>query len=727
MELLRDIPTEVHQVVLQGVHPTVSALVEAFLGHLREPRYHSPLLYAQLASLFGAFYTHLNSLVVHIYTQLNTNKRLLLAQSQLFHSDPRTFDYLLAIASYLPLLLKLVRRTDPQAAFQLRVFAYYKFLMIMDTIEKAQYDLFCSTGIGEKSMLYDKIYRFHSRDSAVQRLLTQKLRLLCQLSLPFSCFCESTSDTLLNEFFLTLALDPALPDLKKTLECVSLARTPSAKLKHMVKVQKRLIQLLASHTHGDVLNDLLLPALIYIIVHHVDPELELHLNLTFVKAFLNTIDASAVDASAFTLQLPLAGYNPTDKRRPRNERKLSTNLYDLLNLTLDTEPLPEAPKGLRSDADLLLHLQSNFLNNGELEFYLTNFEAIVYFLLNTTISELAPSDFVVPAALADNELLTKPLYEIVDQQEAGERPSDAELEKRISEELHPNRLRLGLLFNTISSAVQNVGRLRLNLGIKSPFGREPSGFEALIYSMPMALTDKVDHYGLGRVKDILGRLGLVSSIQFKPLEEEYSEEDTDTRAKRLASILDKISPNLLHPRSESLDFPGVSPTPHARKALLTLKFSNGVLEFMTRIANTNAQAFTVPTQPPSSASNSTAKTLPSVHASNTSLHSLDETSPFEDDKKLHQRLLSMQTVDRWFHNIASERKASPREDACALVFSASFAELTKFQNTDFESLTVKDLKTLKSYYDQLCTEIMLSKTGSKTSNEYLPEIKDDMA
>lgn len=779
--ILHDIVGEVHENVSAGLHPTVSALVDGFLNYLKEPRYQNPLSLTELASLFASFYVDLNSLAINIYTQLNTNKRLLLTGSEIFKKDLKLFDYLLAIASYSASSIKLVKRSDARAMFQLRVFAYYKFLTIIDTIEKAQYDLFCSSNPGDKSTLYDKIFRFDERDISIQKLLSEKIRILRNLNLPLSCFCESSDkdeNVRLDEFFLVLSEkdEATLEEIKASLKLLSHVRTPSTKLKYIVKTQKLLILLLSSFYNNDtskVNSDILLPALIYVIIYHLsddeEEENDLFLNFTFVKSFLNLIEPYKVDATIFTLNTPLSSYNPTEKKRSfaRADRKaLKSNLYELLNLSEanveeDLEEETENFKGLQSDKDLIHHLQTNYLNNGELQYYLTNFEAILYFLLNSTIEELVPEGFTIPQVYHDNVLMTMSLHKIIEERTKDEKAVQAsqEYSKTIDEELGTNRSRSSSLFNTITSAVsqsvsQSVTRSRSNSGqVRSPGGslnREifphTTDFESSIYASPLASNDRPD-YGIGRMRNILGRIGLVSNIQFKALEEDEAEDLSgsselhDTRTKRSTTLLDKISPHQSRTRSESLENSGMgsNSTIQIRKPSLTTKFSNGVSEFMTKLST----AATVPA-PPAIASLTT-----SGRESNTSLHSYADNSPFEDPAtgakraEIGERTSSMHTMDQWFNNITNTTEKAepahvpthqPRSSNASnayttvdsnfnegSVFSASFGELMKYQHIDFETLTISDLKIMKGYYDQLCSEFMSTKTGSKTSNEYLPE------
>uniref|UniRef100_A0A0L0NZP0 VPS9 domain-containing protein n=1 Tax=Candidozyma auris TaxID=498019 RepID=A0A0L0NZP0_CANAR len=777
MSILKAISTEVHENVSGGIHPSVLALVDAFIMYLKEPRYLNPLGLAELSQLFANFYADLNSLVIYIYTQLNSNKRQLLQNSAIFQNDQKTFDYLVALSQYSTLSIKRLRRTDPHALFQLRVFALYKFMTIVDTIEKAQYDLFNSSSPGDKSTLFDKIFRFDEKDIRAQQLWTEKIKLLKNLNLPLSSFCESQNDAeaaKLDEYFLTLDTSECatLQEIKKNFKLLNIVKTPSTKLKYLVNTQKLIVRLLSNFYNdaSKVNNDILLPALIYIIIYHLpedvpeNPELEtvtesydLLLNITFIKNFLNVIDAHKVDITTFTLNTSLSSYKPTGKKRPfsrGDRRNSSTNLYDLINLkeSAECEPVDDdegnliySTKGLQNDKALIDYIQKNFLNHGELQYYLTNFEAVIYFLLNSTLDELVPDGFLIPESSRDHKLVTKPLHKILEEEFASAAMKDKsdvdadKLSRTLDEELDANRSRSGSLFNTISSAVQSsVNRSRSNSGaIKS--NKESNGhndFENSLYGGPLGNNEA---YGFGRMKNILGKLGS-SAIQFRQgFEEELNSgmlsdpQVNETRQKRASTLFDKLSPNHTRMRSESLDAVGNSSNPlvhtHSRKPTLSLKFSTAASEFMTKFS----AAANNPTGP--------APTLTSNpgHASNPSLHSLEEQSPFEERPPIGERSASLHTMDRWFNNFTNEESAAIGATNASLnhqstssaasnaftnnedsVFSSSAEELTKFQHIDFDSLTINDLKLMKNYYDQLCSEFIASKTDSKTSNEYLP-------
>lgn len=823
--LLKDIVDEVHRNTASGIHPTVLALVHGFLAYLREPRYQNPLSLGELAELFHSFYSDLDSLVVNIFTQLNTNKRLLLLHLDVFARNPQAFDYLMAIANYSSSSIKLVRRSDPSALAQLRIFAFYKAVTILDTLEKAQYDLFSAGNPGD-STLYEKIFRFEERDIGVQRLLGERIHVLRQLNLPFSCFCDTTDaeeKARLDEFFLTLDLDgnPAIAKVHASLRLMGQVRTPAAKLKHIVRIQKAVMLLLASFYDNDtakVNNDILLPALIYILVynsHSGDTAAtddaggdanDLYLNFTFVKNFVNWIDPYRVE-SGFTLGTSLLHYNPTDHRR----RKVSS-LYELLNLSEaeKTDTAPEADTEnpntfgipeIADDLHLISYLQAHFLNHGELQFYLTNFEAILYFLQNTPVGQLVPEEFTIPEALRESPHVTLKVVEIMaDEQKARELEEEAnepitkpdmdraemdkaEMDRLAHDELDSARPRSSSLFNTISSAVSHVSRSRSNSALKTPTKEKEPDFEASLYTLPLASSDRVDNYGLGRVRNILGRFSLVSSMQVRPIEESLPAESEEGRGKRSLALFDRITPNHSRTRSASLETRDSNPTNTTTAGntagngitgtLSTLSSGNNSSVKTVNAGGANLAVVAIMSQsgpdPSSSAANSaaaaatanfnfgmshsgvnrratltklsngvsefmtklTATTPGLVPAPGAPLYYDD--SPFEDKRpEFGKRSASLQTMDRWFSNIPEGNQQAniasqfTRVDSNndGSVFSASFGELTRFQHMDFESLTINDLKTLKGYYDQLCLEVMATKTGSKTSNEFLPDDKD---
>lgn len=631
MSTLAQVTQEVTDNIAAGIHPMVAALVHAFTVYLKEPRYQNPLTLQELASLFQAFYLHLNSLCIHIYTQLNTNKRQLLRKSAFLSRQPDLYDYLLAIANYSTLSIKLVRRNDPQALYQLRVFSYYKLLTIINTVEKAQYDLFTSRNSPDDEFaLYDKIFRFDRDDNLAQKLLSDKIRMLQHLNMPIGFFFEHSSSEETAKLDAYFALVDAsenimMKKIQNSLKLLNEVKTPAAKLKHIVNVQKFLIVLLSAFFDNDnskVNNDVLLPALIYIIIYH-SPEneegksLDLLLNFIFVKNFLNVITPDDVDCSAFTLSSSLSSYDPTAKYRSFRTEKPSSNLYELLNLQSglgvpsDSDFTPHE-KWLQSDALVINFIQGKFFNNGELQYYLTNFEAILYFLMNTTIQEIVPVEFVLPATFANSELVSKPLHKIIEDRKLKDKPQEPltlqkpehlpeEESEIIDEELRSNRSRSSSLLNTITTAVsQSVSRSRSNsAALKSPshtslrdsfpFGGD---FESSIGVLGA-------DYGLGRMKNILQRIGLVSSMLFRP---SSPEEDSETqgsaeanagdysRFRRSLSFLGQVSPVNSRTRSGSLESLVGTPNSASRRATISTKFSSGVSDFMSKLSAVAANA-----------------------------------------------------------------------------------------------------------------------------------------
>lgn len=743
-QIFSAISDEVHANVSEGLHPTILGLVLGFLNYLKEPRYKNPLSLPELTAIFQDFYTDLNSLAVNIYALLNTNKRQLLQKSTVFNTDPERWDYLVAIANYLTSSLKLVKRTDENAMFQIRVFAFYKFLTVMNLIERAQYDLFASPA-SDGVLLYDKLFRFDERDLLTQQLFSEKLALLKRLDLPLSCFLETSDESFsgrLEEFFSEL--DPKENStLRKILDCFRLlneVRTPSTKLKYIAKIQKLLIVLLATLYDGDtskVNNDILLPAFIYFVITKLPDELahDLHLNFTFVKSFLNVIEPFLLDCAAFTLNSSISSYTPRDKRGTFRTKAASSNFFELLNLNERNDTAAENSESseLACDKNLIDYIQNRYLNNGEAQFFLTNLEAILYFLLSTKLADLVLEDFKCPKDLLDDPVLNNSIHELVilhaeKQQEAPEeQESNEDRDKAAQDELNSNRSRSNSLLNTITSAVSQVNRPRASYPtLKSGNDEEYFSFgQDFASSLPASPDELRNNFAISKVRNILGRLGSVSQFRPNTLEEildqdlkEDLEPPDHIRNKRSLSLLERLSPNVTRARS------GSESTHYAsmRKTTLT-KLSTGVSEFMNKLA--------VPVGPPPAS-------VVSNHNSRLSLHSLDENSPFEDTSRrpqIVQRSNSTHTMERWLNNISEHGQSATENSHVAgmptyqvtdegSVFSASFGELTKYQNVDFESLTITDLKTLKSYYDQMCSEIFSTKSGSKTSNEFLPEEKE---
>lgn len=80
-----------------------------------------------------------------------------------------------------------------------------------------------------------------------------------------------------------------------------------------------------------------------------------------------------------------------------------------------------------------------------------------------------------------------------------------------------------------------------------------------------------------------------------------------------------------------------------------------------------------------------------------------------------------QIMDKWLNNLAVTSPVRPVHLAISstTLFSGllstnnPLAEITRFQGADFDSLSIKDLKQLKSYYDLLCQERLHSFGAAK--------------
>lgn len=758
MTLVGAIQEECLQNVETELHPKVAALVTAFVAYLKEPRYQNPLTILELASLFQAFFHDLHGLVFNIYAQLTLCKRQLIQNSVLFAEDPTKYDYLNAIANYSPSHIKLVKRSDPQAVYQLRVFAFYKAVTILQTIEAAHVKLFASVTPGDQTKLYYKIFRFDLRDLAIQDLLTEKLAILRKISLPLSAFCETEfklDSASLDEYFLTLSEESS-----QILECIHTytleldqARTPASKSQFVVKIQKSLIDLCAGFYNNDsskVSNDLLLPALIYILIYHPvnksnGQPVNLYLNFAFVKNFYQCLDPHNVTYTSFNLNSSLTSYTPTERKETygRAEKLQLHNFYELINLKESSDEAYDAAEDeFKSDKVLINYLQRMFFNTGELQYYLTNFEAILYFLINTPIKDIVPLGYTIPESLKDKDVVLFPLHQVLEARETKEETEKQNHESKETKEQKDHkdnkeakkdneafedevdlasRSRSSSLFNTISSAVsQTVNRSRSNSAALKVHTKEiqfPSFEASLSSSLPSS-----DAYGLTPVKKFLGRLGQASGVNHTDSDHGHAtthlvdgEEQQGTKSKRSLSLFDVFSPGP-GTRSGSADTTAFMHSSNLRKPTITTKLLNGVSELMTKLnAAANASSNTLSLYGESA----------SAYRSPSREDSLDDCSlAHKAPPPLNERSSSM---DKWFNNIGegdNQTCVTSQMDSAyndGSLFSASFEELTKYHHADFDSLTMMDLKNLKFYYDQLCSELLALKADSKTSNEDLAE------
>ncbi|KAK6460574.1 hypothetical protein DFJ63DRAFT_320737 [Scheffersomyces coipomensis] len=852
------------------LHPQITTLNQLFLKYLKEPRYQSPLTIVELSHLFQYFYRDLKSLVINIFTQSNSTKKQLISVSNYFNSNPKKFDYLLAIANYSPSSIKLLKRSDPDAILQLRIFNYYKFLIIFESLELAQLNLFNSIN-NDDIKLYDKIFKFDQKDIIYQEFLTEKLTLLKSLNLSFSYFIESNSNNKDNQKLIKFINSINKVDIIliqkifNDLNCKNL--TPYSKLSNIVLIHKLLIKNFiksGQFKNNEINNDVLLPTLIYLIIYKLNTQ-DLYLNFLFIKNFLNLLDPYRVEIFPLNLYAS-SNYNPTVDKASNKYYKTG-DLFEFLNISTDgnnnettnnqddqndiqQQQQQQIQEGglstdefFTNDKDMINYLSETYINNGELSYYLTNFEAIIVFLSNITVNELlshnsssSPEEVEkLISEASSNKLLTSPISKLVDEEllshfqfpdgklneeisgsqadlnAINQDPSQEQLSTQSSQsqvhtETQPqpqtqNRSRSSSILNTISNRI-NETRTRSNSSIMNTLKQSNSALSKESFPTLMdsnsndsssIQTDSLDlNNGFNMMKNILGRFSSsVGNSQpsdfFSPLPSQPQQMDemvnsgleSSSPQRRSASLINKLSPHHSRTRSSSLEtaLNGNNTTfvngIHYKRNSITAKLSNGVTEFMTKLNNqpalpNSASTIVLPSQaqdqqePPtpssttshhqSNGSNGSTDTI-NKNISNISLHSLDNehidsnganifsTTPSKKGGESRSRGTSLQIMDKFFSNISqqSQKFMMPASTSSSLDqhisnhsrsqlhlqsqhsdLNLSNNQLFKFHQMDFDSLTIKDLKELKSSYDQLCTQYLLlssSSTGTITSLE----------
>lgn len=651
-------------------HPLISALTQGFVRYLREPRFQAPLSLEELKVLFNSFYDDLNGLAINVYTQSNSSKKRLIAQLDHFNAHPHHYDYLLAIANYSLSSIKLSKRTDNESLMQLRVFNYYKYLTVAKALECAHTELFSASTLPDGLLLHEKLQRFDHHDIVFQEFLDDKLEAMKDI--PFEAFSEGDPYPLVDK-------QEEIQELLRLLSLVKEKVTPREKLNVVVHLQQRLITLLSECSEGktskDVSADHLLPILIHFLVCH-GSGCDLYLTFMFIKNFLNLLDPTGIDPQHFTTHSSFSNYAP-ETRLVIHKKRARKLLFECLNLNLEgTEHPVKDFDFFDSDKKLAAHLQAEYLNNGELMYYLTNFEAALFFLLNVTGDELQLQNEAEILStsiikLVEKDMLTQFKFPDEIKQESGSSASSSPVR------LRNNRSRSTSLLNAISSRL-NAGsiittRLRSNSGNNSgPTRRET------FPSMEVTEDD-----GSLLMRSLITRFSLVSVPQFRTPTSEGDADSIDVR-------LDSERANLVDEHADP------------KRNSITQKFSSGVTEFMTRIGQSQSQ-------------NQSFTTIAN-HASQTSLD-------LKGAEGARSRTTSIQIMDRWFGAISQSAPEVEHNDSTvesqeeSSVFSAPIRELTKYQDTDFDSLTIQDLRTLKAYYDQLCTELGVSKSESKTTGD----------
>ncbi|CUM65953.1 uncharacterized protein PRCAT00003606001 [Priceomyces carsonii] len=702
------------------LHSQIGSLLDHFLKYLKEPRYQSPLTIAELSNLFQRFYKDLQSTIVGLYTLSNSTKKQLIANSEYFKSEPQKFDYLLAISSYSSSSIKLVKRSDPDALVQLRIFNYYKFLRIFESIENAILNLFTSKSLGEGTTLFEKIFKFDQRDIIYQEFLDEKLSALKNLDIPFSKFHEA-DDEVLGTFLENLTEDDIL-EINQVFVELSHNITPYSKLVKIVELQKLVSKLLSKvYEYEKINNDILLPTIIYLIIYKLNPR-EIYLNFVFIRNFVCLLDPYNIEL----LQINVTtSYVPTIRDNKSVQKQIRrANLFHLLNLDEMQNRSLEGNNAdfFSNDKDLINYISSKFLNNGELNFYLTNFEAVIVFLSNILLSELAPEES------STNSLLLHSINVLIDQEISAHFQFP---EGKLTEELKikddfekSSRSRSSSLLNTISNKITET-RSRSNSSIvnslkSSNISLNRENFPTLSSndgdSLNSPATEADNTSSFAMMKNIIGRLSSVSVPQFRTNEEVSTPEGMDiANHKRSTSLISRISPNHSRTRSSSLET--AIPVQLSNRNSITSKFTTGMSELMTKF-NTNISDQTN--------TDTSSQILETMNPS-TSLETHDTsiiTSPRRPDYS-RGRTTSLQVMDKWFNNLSNSNNNDLNHQANNLthsdegsISSGSLLDLTKYQNVDFESLSIIDLKNLKACYDQLCKELCKESIITKIYEEH---------
>lgn len=720
----------------------VNQLIQGFIKYLKEPRYQTPLSINELSQLFSNFYKDLNATVITTYTQSNNAKKSLISGSEYFKNHPKMFDYLLAIANYSSSSIKLVKRTDQQALAQLRIFNLYKFLVVLNIIEKSQESLLKLVNNHDDISLYDKIFRFHEKDMVVEDYFKKKITALKSLNLRFESFVEKDiieKHQKLIDFINNCESNDQVNEAIKRFSRIKTTLTAHGKLRIIGEFQKTLLVILSKY--GDlpshnINNDILLPVLIYLIIYKLDNLHELCLTFNYIKHFTNFIDpynVSILGSTSFFF------YNPSEtlKNSTKNQTVKKTTIFDCVNLnetnedTSNAEILPvNDPENdilslpfFPNDKQLIQHLNTHYLNNSELQYYLTNFEAVLFFIQNVTADELTDEK-------TGNVLLEKPLSVFIDEELSTkfEFPTKDPESHENDKELVENRSRSSSLINTITNRFNEAARSRSNSGMLKSRGNSLPFIDTNINTnegSPLHSPNDDNSTSFNMMRNIIGRFGSVSVLQFRNLEEE--EGLINPKHNRSSSIIEKLSPNHTRTHSASLENVNltvsnsntlsntISPT---RKNTIASKLSSGVTDLMTKFNG-----------PPNGLNHS-------LNHSQTSLKSLDEQEAQLQAMKRpdHRgRTASMQIMEKWFNNLSAGQqpqnvdkviKPEPANDSESheSVFSTPSKELARYHNVDFDSLTILDLRTLKVYYDQLCTELGVNESKLSDLNDQVSSV-----
>lgn len=194
-------------------------------------------------------------------------------------------------------------------------------------------------------------------------------------------------------------------------------------------------------------------------------------------------------------------------------------------------------KFFTNDKELISYINQKFLNTGELNYYLTNFEAMIVYLSNMTIAELlSNSETEISSDLRNSSILKHPIDKLVDEEllthfqfPDGELANEMKATENKVREDEAGRSRSSSLLNTISNKI-NETRSRSSSLRKEKFP-----------SLPTPTEELEENSGFAMMRNILGRFSSASGAT----EGVYDEENNDSpqsNLKKTNSFISKVSP-----------------------------------------------------------------------------------------------------------------------------------------------------------------------------------------
>lgn len=731
---------------LAPLNAQLSKLVTAFHSYLKVPRYLAPLTLKELRVLFYRFYRDLTAIALSIFAKSNSSKKLLIASSALFNENAMVFDYLVAISNYSSSSIRLSRRLDAHALYQLRVFNFYKFVTIQESVEAAQRELFLSTTTTEDASLYDKLLRFSEEDIVFQEFLEEKLMVLRDLKLPFSFFsadphAPKPDDALLKRFqSIELCTQEDIEPFSALLnEFSKVSITPAAKISTISKIHKALVTLLLAKGFAskDLNNDLLLPLLIYMIINYFDASNDLFLGLNFIRNFSPSADPYNIPVYPVSVS---SSYNPADGDTAA--AAAPSSIFSQLNLGADSISIasteksnltvPQEYRFFENDRELVDFITEQYYYNGEEKYYLTNLEAALHFLANITSKDIQEHD-LAPApdrVILSHHLLQEPVAELREKELAlhFRLPTgklDEELNIPDQDTKSQNRLRSLSVLNAITAKFGEA-RSRSNSGFSKTDDRSSSSLskEAFPTSTdePNLSSNSDDNSGAALVRNLLGR---ISSLMMVP-------NVTANTTPKVEDTCDASPPqkSSSHMRGSSLSFE-VNPffnnsssngLTAKHRNTISSKLSSGMSDFMTKIT-----APALSSSPLLSLGRSHSQvslqllgTHHSIDGSATTLHPENyaghgsnsvRPSPLRElAENGRARTTSLQIMDKWLGTIGGGAPVSDKNPSFVeqshVAATKSSTDLAKYLDMEFEDMTIQDLRSLKMAYDEICRELI---------------------